>query len=142
MRGGIHRKSQLVAWLRRRPVRLFRSMPIRFCLARAPFKFFFGNLDDRRQEGEKDNHYDDLVNMVMNIWHHLTEKVAAEHSRDYPTDAAGDVVDDEAFVLHRADPGDHGCECSEYRNEAGDHDGEGAVALVKFLRSDEMLAVK
>src|SRR6266571_3364380 len=111
-------------------------------LAGAPFKFLFSDFDDRRQKRKDDDDRNDLVNVVVNVGNHLTEKVTAKHRSDHPADTTGDVVDDKPFVFHRADAGDDRRERSKNRYEPGDDNREGSVALIEFFGGDEMLAVK
>lgn len=111
-------------------------------LADATFEFLSGNLDDCRQERKDDDNRNDLVYMVMDVGNHLTEKIAAKHCCYHPADTASDVIDDEAFVFHCADAGDHRRERSKYRDKPRDHDGERSVALIKFLGGNEVLAVE
>lgn len=108
--------------------------------ARLPF--FTRDLDDDREQREKDHDDDHHVNSLLDVGDHHAEKIAGQGRRHDPKNSPANVVRDESAVLHAADAGDHRSESSDDRNEAGDKNGKAAVLLVKFFGAQKVLAMK
>src|SRR5262245_49814010 len=70
------------------------------------------------------------------------EVVAAEREAKHPDDAARDIINGEAAVLHPADAGDEWCERPDDGNEPGQHNRPAAVLVVEMLRALQVLLVE
>lgn len=98
-------------------------------------------LDDARQDGDKDDSQDDQGEVLLHEGQ-IPEEVSGEHADQDPGQSAYHVVSDETAVTHGADPGYEWSESANDGHEPGDDDGFSTVLLIELVSAPEVLRVE
>jgi hypothetical protein len=76
------------------------------------------DLDNRRQNGQKDDGGNDGMNVLIDIRHGGADQITRQNHAHHPQDAAGHIVRHKAPIFHLADAGDDRREGAHDRHEA------------------------